>query len=175
MGARRQPWRAIRRLAGALVRRPLIEGRPPADTGARPPVSVLNVGHRYFDVVDTALMQGRMFTAADVRTGGGAGVVNQQLANPPGGRVRHRPAHPSRSCANSNRPWPEEDARLVDRHRCCRKCGRQRGASQIRRIESRLRPVPIDLLPAMTSLPGPIPISPPRSGSFGIRSVRPGP
>jgi putative ABC transport system permease protein len=67
-------------LAGALVRRPLIEGRPPADSGARPPVSVLNVGHRYFEVVDTALMQGRMFTAADMRTGSDAVVVNQQFA-----------------------------------------------------------------------------------------------
>ena len=67
-------------LAGAVVRRPLIEGRPPADTGALPPVSVLNVGHRYFEVVDTALMQGRMFTAADMRTGSEAVVVNQQFA-----------------------------------------------------------------------------------------------
>ena len=45
-----------------------------------PPVSVLNVGHRYFGVVDTALLQGRMFTAADMRTGSEAVVVNQQFA-----------------------------------------------------------------------------------------------
>jgi len=67
-------------LAGALVRRPLIEGRPPADTGALPPVSVLSVGHRYFEVVGTALMQGRPFTAADMRTSSEAVVVNQQFA-----------------------------------------------------------------------------------------------
>jgi len=67
-------------LAGALVRRPLVEGRRPPDTGALPPVSVLNVGHRYFEVVDTALMQGRMFTAADMRTSSEAVVVNQQFA-----------------------------------------------------------------------------------------------
>ena len=67
-------------LAGALVRRPLIEGRPPADVGALPPVSVLNVGQRYFEVVGTVLTQGRMFTAADMRTGSEAVVVNQQFA-----------------------------------------------------------------------------------------------
>ena len=67
-------------LAGAVVRRPLIEGRPPADAGALPPVSVLNVGQRYFEVVGTVLTQGRMFTAADMRTGSEAVVVNQQFA-----------------------------------------------------------------------------------------------
>ena len=67
-------------LAGAVVRRPLIEGRPPADAGALPPVSVLNVGQRYFEVVGTVLTQGRMFTAADMRTGSEAIVVNQQFA-----------------------------------------------------------------------------------------------
>jgi putative ABC transport system permease protein len=67
-------------VAGAVVRRPLIEGRPPADAGTLPPVSVLNVGQRYFEVVGTVLTQGRMFTAADMRTGSEAVVVNQQFA-----------------------------------------------------------------------------------------------
>jgi predicted permease len=67
-------------LGGALVRRPIIEGRPPADPGALRPVSVLNVGHRYFEVVDTASMQGRIFTAADMRPGSEVVVVNQQFA-----------------------------------------------------------------------------------------------
>jgi putative ABC transport system permease protein len=67
-------------LAGALVQQPLVESRPPADAGALPPVSVLNVGHRYFEAVDTALLQGRVFTAADMRTGSEAALVNQQFA-----------------------------------------------------------------------------------------------
>jgi putative ABC transport system permease protein len=66
--------------AGALVQRPIVEGRPPADTAALPPVSMLNVGHRYFEVMDTALLQGRVFTAADMRTGSEAVVINQQFA-----------------------------------------------------------------------------------------------
>lgn len=66
--------------SGAEVRRPLIEGRSPADAGALPPVSVMNVGHRYFEVVGTLLAQGRMFTAADMRTGSEAVIVNQQFA-----------------------------------------------------------------------------------------------
>jgi ABC-type antimicrobial peptide transport system permease subunit len=41
---------------------------------------VLNVGHRYFEVVDTAVIQGRTFTAADMRTSSEAAVVNQQFA-----------------------------------------------------------------------------------------------
>jgi hypothetical protein len=41
---------------------------------------VLNVGQRYFEVVGTVLTQGRMFTAADMRTGSEAVVVNQQFA-----------------------------------------------------------------------------------------------
>ena len=66
--------------AGAVVRRPLIEGRAPADAGALPTVSVLSVGQRYFEVVGTVLTQGRMFTAADMRTGSDAVVVNEQFA-----------------------------------------------------------------------------------------------
>ena len=71
-------------IAGARVRRLHIDGKPASKVDALPLVSVVLAGQRYFDVVGTRLLEGRVFGAdgagARLERPGDGVVVNEQFA-----------------------------------------------------------------------------------------------
>jgi putative ABC transport system permease protein len=67
-------------LGGALVRRIRIEEQPVSPEATLPPVSLVSVGERYFDVVGARVIAGRAFTADDFQQPGDGLVVNERFA-----------------------------------------------------------------------------------------------
>jgi len=67
-------------MAGALVRRVRVEGQPASDANALPVVSVVDVGERYFDVLDVPLVSGRVFHLEDATRLAEQVVVNERFA-----------------------------------------------------------------------------------------------
>jgi hypothetical protein len=67
-------------MAGAAVRTVRIDAQPAADTNTRPPVSLVQVGRRYFDVLGAPLVSGRVFNALDASQPGERAVVNERFA-----------------------------------------------------------------------------------------------
>jgi predicted permease len=64
---------------GALTQRVRIEGQPVSDSAALPMVSVVEVGRRYFDVLDAPIVAGRVFDEDDGRSRDRV-VVNERFA-----------------------------------------------------------------------------------------------
>jgi predicted permease len=66
-------------MAGAAVRTVRLDAQPTADANA-PPVSLVQVGRRYFDVLGAPLVSGRVFNALDANQPGERAVVNERFA-----------------------------------------------------------------------------------------------
>ena len=91
-------------LSGGATRQLEIDGRS-VDGEARPTVTMLSIGPRYFETLGMRIVQGRPFTTADGRPGQDAAIVNQRLAalyfkgeNPIDRRIRlveERPSGPA--------------------------------------------------------------------------------
>jgi predicted permease len=67
-------------LGGAALRRLRIEGSTSSEAQGLPVVSLVSVGQRYFEVLDTPIIAGRMLTAGEVRQSADLVVVNERLA-----------------------------------------------------------------------------------------------
>jgi len=68
-------------MGGAPVRGLRIDGRPAADPQTLPPVSLIRVGQRYFDVVGVPVIAGRAFAAHDLRQPDDSAIVNERFVS----------------------------------------------------------------------------------------------
>jgi putative ABC transport system permease protein len=68
-------------MGDALLRRFRIEGSAISSNASSPPVSLVVVGERYFDVVGVPVIAGRTFTASDLQPTADTVVVNERFAS----------------------------------------------------------------------------------------------